>query len=277
MIIHAASRQSSSTSSPRRQRVSSFLPSRPVGVPPHEVDDKLHIAGILVMNMRDFSPSLRLPLGDPADSPTFNPLDDWPPKITSTRPSTSASTLSALKRAKGGGHTGEIFASILLPTTVDAVKSYTSPLTGQPIWVVGAGEVYDGRGLAANLVYGAQAVWVGTRFVASEEAGAPRPHKAVIVSADHGDMIRTVIYAGRPVRVRRTPRSSARSCRRGRSWTTWPTRRRKILRDRCCNATSPARPGRRRTNKQDPTRKPECSRIPPLKETGENRIHISEE
>ena len=106
---------------------------------------------------------------------------------------------------EGGGHTGEISASILLPAVVDAVKGHTSPLTGQPIWVVGAGAVYDGRGLAANLVYGAQAVWVGTRFVASEEAGAPRAHKAAIVSADHDDMVRTVIYTGRPVRVRRTP------------------------------------------------------------------------
>ena len=106
---------------------------------------------------------------------------------------------------EGGGHTGEISASILLPAVVDAVKGYTSPLTGQPIWVVGAGAVYDGRGLAANLVYGAQAVWVGTRFIASEEAGAPRAHKAAIVSADHGDMVRTTIYTGRPIRVRRTP------------------------------------------------------------------------
>ena len=106
---------------------------------------------------------------------------------------------------EGGGHTGEISASVLIPAVVDAVKGRTSPLTGQPIWVVGAGAVYDGRGLAANLVYGAQAVWVGTRFVAAEEAGAPPAHKAAILGADHGDMVRTVIYTGRPLRVRRTP------------------------------------------------------------------------
>lgn len=106
---------------------------------------------------------------------------------------------------EGGGHTGEISASVLIPAVVDAVKGRTSPLTGQPIWVVGAGAVYDGRGLAANLVYGAQAVWVGTRFVAAKEAGAPPAHKAAILGADHGDMVRTVIYTGRPLRVRRTP------------------------------------------------------------------------
>jgi NAD(P)H-dependent flavin oxidoreductase YrpB (nitropropane dioxygenase family) len=106
---------------------------------------------------------------------------------------------------EGGGHTGDISASILIPSVVDAVKGRVSPLTGQPIWVVGAGAVYDGRGLAANLIYGAQAVWVGTRFVASEEAGASKAHKQALLSAGHGDVVRTLIYTGRPLRVRRTP------------------------------------------------------------------------
>jgi NAD(P)H-dependent flavin oxidoreductase YrpB (nitropropane dioxygenase family) len=113
--------------------------------------------------------------------------------------------LLCAQAGEGGGHTGDISASILLPAVVDAVKGRTSPLTGQPIWVVGAGAVYDGRGLAANLVYGAQAVWVGTRFVASEEAGATKAHKNSVLSADHGDIARTLIYTGRPLRVRRTP------------------------------------------------------------------------
>lgn len=37
--------------------------------------------------------------------------------------------------------------------------------------------MYDGRGLAAALSYGAAGVWVGTRFVASTEAAAPKKHK----------------------------------------------------------------------------------------------------
>ena len=84
-------------------------------------------------------------------------------------------------------------------------RSHFSPLTGQSIWVVGAGAVYDGRGLAANLVYGTHAVWVGMQFVALEEVGATRAHKAALLSADHGDVVRTLIYSGRPLRVRRTP------------------------------------------------------------------------
>ena len=106
---------------------------------------------------------------------------------------------------EGGGHTGDVPSSILIPACVDAVKGRTSPLTGKPIYVIGAGGVYDGRGLAANLMWGAQAVWVGTRFVASVEAGASPAHKKAVTTADHGDAIRTLIYTGRPLRVRRTP------------------------------------------------------------------------
>ncbi|KAI0292258.1 2-nitropropane dioxygenase [Russula brevipes] len=151
-----------------------------VGVPPREVVDKLHKAGILVMNMIGHPKHVKKALDVGVD-------------------------LVCAQAGEGGGHTGEISASILLPAVVDAVKGHTSPLTGQPIWVVGAGAVYDGRGLAANLVYGAQAVWVGTRFVASTEAGATRAHKEAVLGADHGDVVRTLIYSGRPLRVRRTP------------------------------------------------------------------------
>ena len=40
--------------------------------------------------------------------------------------------------------------------------------------VVAAGGIFDGRGLAMGLTLGADAVWVGTRFVASAEAGASK-------------------------------------------------------------------------------------------------------
>ena len=106
---------------------------------------------------------------------------------------------------EGGGHTGEIAATVLVPACVDAVRGRRSPLTGQPVYVVGAGAVFDGRGLAANLAWGAEAVWVGTRFVASVEAGAPPKHKEMVVTAGFEDVARTVIYTGRPMRVRKTP------------------------------------------------------------------------
>jgi len=106
---------------------------------------------------------------------------------------------------EGGGHTGDLPASILIPAVVDLVKGRTSPFTGKPIYVIGAGAVFDGRGLAANLSWGAQGVWVGTRFVASVEAGATKMHKELLVSAGFDDVARTVIYTGRPMRVRKTP------------------------------------------------------------------------
>lgn len=52
--------------------------------------------------------------------------------------------------------------------------------------------------------YGAAGVWVGTRFVACVEAGAPKRHKDLVVSAGYDDTVRTLIYSGRPLQVRKT-------------------------------------------------------------------------
>jgi NAD(P)H-dependent flavin oxidoreductase YrpB (nitropropane dioxygenase family) len=41
---------------------------------------------------------------------------------------------------EGGGHTGETAFSILIPACVDAVKGKKSPLTGEPVMVIAAGE-----------------------------------------------------------------------------------------------------------------------------------------
>lgn len=106
---------------------------------------------------------------------------------------------------EGGGHTGDTPFSIVVPACVDLCKNAKSPLTGEPVIVVAAGGIADGRGLAAALSYGAAGVWVGTRFVASEEAGAPPKHKELVISAGHDDVARTLLYSGRPMRVRRTP------------------------------------------------------------------------
>lgn len=113
--------------------------------------------------------------------------------------------LLCAQAGEAGGHTGDIPASILIPACVDAAKGHISSFTNKPVYVVGAGAVYDGRGLAANLSWGAEAVWVGTRFVASEESRAPKKHKELLLSAGYGDMMRTVVLTGRPARIRRTP------------------------------------------------------------------------
>jgi enoyl-[acyl-carrier protein] reductase II len=92
---------------------------------------------------------------------------------------------------EAGGHTGAIAALALVPQTVDAVK----------IPVLAAGAIVDGRGLAAALALGAQGVWMGTRFIASEEARASRVYKQRIVAAEGADTVVTRCYSGKPMRV----------------------------------------------------------------------------
>ncbi|EED77025.1 predicted protein, partial [Postia placenta Mad-698-R] len=147
-----------------------------VGIPPKWAVEKMHAAGIPVMNM----------VGHPKHVPRA--LD-------------AGVDLICAQGGEGGGHTGDVPCSLLIPACVDAVRGHTSPLTGRPVYVVGAGAVYDGRGLAANLMWGAQGVWVGTRFVASVEAGAPKAHKDAVVRSGIDDTARTVIFTGRPLRV----------------------------------------------------------------------------
>jgi enoyl-[acyl-carrier protein] reductase II len=68
--------------------------------------------------------------------------------------------------------------------------------------VVAAGGLYDGRGLAAALALGAQAVWMGTRFIASKEAHAGQMYKDAVVAAKDTDTVRTRSYSGKPMRVK---------------------------------------------------------------------------
>ena len=52
-----------------------------------------------------------------------------------------------------------------------------------------------------SVSYGAQGVWVGTRFVAAKESAAPKRHKEGLTAAAATDTVRTLIYSGRPVRT----------------------------------------------------------------------------
>lgn len=103
---------------------------------------------------------------------------------------------------EGGGHTGDIANSILIPAVVDVARKYKSPLTGDTAMVVAAGGISNGRGLASSLMQGAQGAWVGTRFVACKEAGCSQMHKENVVSARFEDTQRTLVVSGRPLRVR---------------------------------------------------------------------------
>ena len=97
-----------------------------------------------------------------------------------------------LQGGEGGGHTGLVGTLPLVAQAVDAVK----------IPVVAAGGIFDGRGLAAALALGAQGVWMGTRFIASNEAHAANMYKQTIVEATDTDTTRTRCYSGKPMRCR---------------------------------------------------------------------------
>lgn len=129
-----------------------------VGVPPKWAIDKLHAAGIPVMNM----------VGAPKHA---------------IKAIEAGVDIICGQGTEGGGHTGDITTTVLIPKLVDVCSKYTSKFTGQPIHVVGAGGISDGRGLASCLSLGAEAVWVGTRFVCAKEAGASTRHQEAIVTA----------------------------------------------------------------------------------------------
>eukprot|EP01060_Flectonema_neradi_P017528 TRINITY_DN243_c1_g1_i1.p1 TRINITY_DN243_c1_g1~~TRINITY_DN243_c1_g1_i1.p1 ORF type:complete len:384 (+),score=102.38 TRINITY_DN243_c1_g1_i1:41-1153(+) len=150
-----------------------------VGVPPKWVVDKLHGAGIICMNM----------CGHPrhVDKAVEVGID-----------------IVCCQGYEGGGHTGEIGTLGLIPMCIDRVKGKTSPLHGGPIHVIAAGGIFDGRGVAACLALGAEAVWVGTRFIASVEATTSKRHKEAVLKSGATDTIRTIIYSGRPMRVIKT-------------------------------------------------------------------------
>ena len=113
-----------------------------VGVPPRHVVDKLHEHGILVMNM----------VGAPKHVPKALAV---------------GVDIICAQGAEAGGHVGSIPTSLLLPMCVDLCRGKRMTLYPQhQVPVVGAGGIYDGRGLAMALSFGCQAVWVGTRFVA---------------------------------------------------------------------------------------------------------------
>lgn len=97
-----------------------------------------------------------------------------------------------LQGGEGGGHTGLVGT---LPLVAQAVEAVNIP-------VVAAGGIYDGRGLAAALSLGAVGVWMGTRFIASEEAHAAQSYKETVVGAGDTDTTRTRCYSGKPMRCR---------------------------------------------------------------------------
>ncbi|WP_210587453.1 nitronate monooxygenase family protein [Streptomyces sp. GESEQ-35] len=95
---------------------------------------------------------------------------------------------------EGGGHTGEVATTVLLPQVVDAVR----------IPVVAAGGFHDGRGLVAALAYGAAGIAMGTRFLLTSDSTVPDAVKARYLTATVRDVTVTTAVDGLPHRMLRT-------------------------------------------------------------------------
>jgi len=95
---------------------------------------------------------------------------------------------------EGGGHTGSIPTSLLLPQVLDAVD----------VPVIAAGGFHDGRGLAAALAWGADGVAMGTRFLLTAESKVPDTVKAVYLGTPVTGTVVSSSIDGKPQRVIRT-------------------------------------------------------------------------
>ncbi|MEX2269394.1 MAG: nitronate monooxygenase [Acidimicrobiia bacterium] len=96
--------------------------------------------------------------------------------------------------AEGGGHTGVVPTTLLVPQVVDTVD----------IPVVAAGGFFDGRGLVAALAYGAAGVAMGTRFLLTKESRVPDDVKSVYLDTPVTGTVVTRAIDGAPQRVIRT-------------------------------------------------------------------------
>ena len=100
----------------------------------------------------------------------------------------------SVQGGEGGGHTGSVPTTILLPQVLDAVQ----------VPVIASGGFADGRGLVAALAYGAVGIAMGTRFLLTRESPVPDPAKAAYLAATTDGIIVTTKLDGIPQRMVRT-------------------------------------------------------------------------
>jgi NAD(P)H-dependent flavin oxidoreductase YrpB (nitropropane dioxygenase family) len=94
-----------------------------------------------------------------------------------------------------GGHNSPVGTMALIPQVVDAVA---------PIPVLGAGGISDGRGVAAALMLGAAGAWIGSAFLATDEAGIQDFQKQAIVDSDEENTVVSRSVTGKPARLIRS-------------------------------------------------------------------------
>lgn len=144
-----------------------------VGVPPKAVVTRLHDHGILVMNMVGSPRHVKYCIDAGVD-------------------------IICAQGTEAGGHTGDISTLVLVPQVVDLCR-------GTGIVVVGAGGIYNGRGVAACLALGAEGAWIGSRFILTKEANVQPSYQQAILASRSEDTVRTEIFTGRPARTLNNP------------------------------------------------------------------------
>lgn len=108
--------------------------------------------------------------------------------------------IAAQGRDAGGHVRGEVGTLPLAPRVIDAVA---------PTLVVASGGIGDGRGVAAALALGADGVYIGTRFIVSEESAAHPIYKDKVVESDETDTVYSRVFdSGWPDAAHRTLRNS---------------------------------------------------------------------
>ncbi len=93
-----------------------------------------------------------------------------------------------------GGHNSPIGTMALVPQVVDVARERRIP-------VLAAGGIGDGRGIAAAFMLGAQGVWIGTRFLATTEAGLADFQKQAIVESSEENTVVSKSVTGKPARL----------------------------------------------------------------------------
>jgi NAD(P)H-dependent flavin oxidoreductase YrpB (nitropropane dioxygenase family) len=96
---------------------------------------------------------------------------------------------------EAGGHTGQVSTMVLVPEVVDAVD---------PVPVLAAGGIGNGRQLTAALALGAQGVWTGSVWLTTEEAETHPVVKEKFLRATSSDTVRSRSLTGKPARQLRS-------------------------------------------------------------------------
>ncbi len=111
------------------------------------------------------------------------------------RMATGGIDLLVAQGGEAGGHTGRVGTMALIPPCIDAAY---------PVPVLAAGGIGDGRGVAAALAMGCPGVWVGTRFLATDEGGAQDAIKRHIVEATDESTCISTMFTGKTLRAIRS-------------------------------------------------------------------------